>query len=410
MNNLDLRRPPRIRAHIEKLRQEWLAKQNAKPAGVSPAPVAQLQPASHPKLLDFDPDSLVHKSLWPKNGADLASYFQEGDLGLGDVIERLIRDKGVSIFAALKSLVSNFGLLSTMTGAYKHLTGEDCSCPAKKFKLNRRFPRAEWIKPHPNLAIFTYADGDHTFAANGLFRSLKQRGVVADLHVYTPNRIASADYAHNHKVADGSEEKRHWLFKLEILRNQCAKLNYDYFCWMDADQLCVRAPGDLLRLMGGDPVHCFLAGNLAGKTSTPDWWGPKMPAMVEMMRDCGVTSSKVYGTNGGLFIVRKDAIEEFYSRAMKFWNHAKEKGYRLADEPAIAAAMVPMMASPEAHENLKWLDLWAEEWTGALAGKIPDGTPWEFKDFFNQDDRRQVNPAIVHAMRSKASLVENGAK
>jgi hypothetical protein len=46
----------------------------------------------------------------------------------------------------------------------------------------------------------------------------------------------------------------------------------------------------------------------------------------------------------------------------------------------------------------------ASDWTGHYRDVLPDGQPWSFVDYFTEE-RILVNPAIVHAMRSKTALI-----
>jgi hypothetical protein len=48
------------------------------------------------------------------------------------------------------------------------------------------------------------------------------------------------------------------------------------------------------------------------------------------------------------------------------------------------------------------------DWTHQCAGRLPDGNPWRFQDHFAGKEY-EVNPAIVHAMRSKDALAAHGA-
>ena len=49
-------------------------------------------------------------------------------------------------------------------------------------------------------------------------------------------------------------------------------------------------------------------------------------------------------------------------------------------------------------------DLWAVDRSGCYAGKLPDGRDWKFVDAFTGKGH-DVNPAIVHAPRSKEALI-----
>ena len=53
------------------------------------------------------------------------------------------------------------------------------------------------------------------------------------------------------------------------------------------------------------------------------------------------------------------------------------------------------------------MDIWASEWTGALKDRLPNGSDWEFVEYMT-GKKINVNPSIVHAMRSKSALVQSG--
>src|SRR2546429_7709539 len=97
---------------------------------------------------------------------------------------------------------------------------------------------------------WTVTDGEYTDMAQALVHSARKAGVFKDFHIWSDHPV---DEAICHSC--GAFEKVGWLFKLVYLREQVAKLNYDYFVWLDADNYFVRNPGNLLSVMQGSPVH-----------------------------------------------------------------------------------------------------------------------------------------------------------
>jgi hypothetical protein len=89
---------------------------------------------------------------------------------------------------------------------------------------------------------------------------------------------------------------------------------------------------------------------------------------------------------------------------MDFWHFCKRAGYTFTEEAPLAYATHMLCGDPYRHTLRKTHDLWASDWTGVYSGRLPDGQPWQFVDYFNEETYA-VNPAIVHAMRSKDVLV-----
>lgn len=63
-----------------------------------------------------------------------------------------------------------------------------------------------------------------------------------------------------------------------------------------------------------------------------------------------------------------------------------------------------LCGNPYAHTLRRTAELWASDWTGCFRDRLPDGQSWCFEDYFT-GEKLPVNPAIVHAMRSKPALV-----
>jgi len=112
----------------------------------------------------------------------------------------------------------------------------------------------------------------------------------------------------------------------------------------------------------------------------------------------------VFNVNGGLFIAHHDVIETLFNLAYEFWTYCKENGWTFNDEPLLAYAMQMLCGNPYAHTFRETMDLWASDWTGRYHDDLPDGKAWFFSDYFTEE-KILVNPAIVHAMRSKSALI-----
>ncbi len=252
-------------------------------------------------------------------------------------------------------------------------------------------------------ATFCYwsvADGDYAHMMAACIRSARQVGVQEDFHIWTDTSIPDA-VCH----AAGKYEHRNYLFKFDFLL-KTIQLPYDYFVFLDADNFFVRHPGNLIRHTLGSPVHVVLESDCSRDTNTrPDWWGCPLDQYVRLMRECGVNSRSVFNTNAGFWIVHRDCAERMVELAMEFWNHCAMQMYSFTEEAPLAYAGHMLMGNPYAHVLEANPDVWASDWTGVYSGRLPDGSPWEFEDYMDEH-RFRVNPAIVHAMRSKDVLIK----
>jgi hypothetical protein len=202
-------------------------------------------------------------------------------------------------------------------------------------------------------------------------------------------------------------DKTHYLFKLRFLRDAVSKLNYEYFVWLDADSFFVRHPGDILRLMRNSPIHVSLESNACDPTCRrPDWWGCPLDTYAALMRGKGVRSRSIYNMNAGFWIVHHDVIDTVYSLCLDFWYYCHNHGFTFTEEAPLAYAMHMLCGNPSKHLLRESHEIWASDWTGCFKDRLPDGEPWWFVDYFTEENI-PVNPAIVHAMRSKNALIAN---
>jgi len=174
---------------------------------------------------------------------------------------------------------------------------------------------------------------------------------------------------------------------------------------LDADTYFVRQPGNVLRVLNGSPVHASLESD-ANSTDNirSEWEGCTLSNHVKLMRFNGVRSQAILTVNGGFWIVHHDAIDTFQTLAWNFWHFCKKAGYTFSVEPLLAYATQMLCGNPYEHTLKKTADLWAVDRSGCYAGKLPDGRDWKFVDAFTGKGH-DVNPAIVHAPRSKEALI-----
>lgn len=230
-------------------------------------------------------------------------------------------------------------------------------------------------------------------------KSARSVGVVEPFHVWSSTPVAGAI---NHQDPFGS--KTSYWFKFECLKEFVKLLPYDFFVWIDADSYFVRNPGNVLTIMQGDPVHSSLESDASSILNVrPDWWGCPLSIYVCLMRQLGVASKAVFNVNAGFWVVHRDAIDTFYDLAYRFLSVARKYGYDFTEEPPLAYATHMLCSNPSLHILRSTSEYWASDWTGHYADRLPDGMPWNFQDYFTEESF-SVNPAIVHAMRSKSVL------
>ncbi len=261
-------------------------------------------------------------------------------------------------------------------------------------------------KEEPKMKRFCYwtvADGKHGKMMETTIASARAAGVKEDFHVWSDQQIEGAI---NHDC--GKFDKTLYLFKFKFLREQVQKLDYDYFIFLDADNYFVRHPGDILSIMGKAPVFVCMENDCGSdKVKRRDWWSCPIKEWPVVLKKYGVKTPKFYNTNAGFWIVKKSVIEQFYSLAMMFWEKCqKEHGYKgFTEEPALAYVGHMLAGDEQENQTLdKTSHIWASDWAHYYSNVIPDGKPWTFEDYMT-GEKKTVNPAIVHAMRSKDAMI-----
>jgi hypothetical protein len=255
-----------------------------------------------------------------------------------------------------------------------------------------------------NVCFWNYADGNYPFMNAALIKSLRKFDINYDFYNLSPLEVKGAK---NIKINLNNKEKENYLFKFNLLKDVMLRMPHDYFIFLDADSYCVRHV-DVTQVIQDSPVHSFLESNCnSNKCLRPDWWGCPLNKYISLMRQRGVISQNIYNVNAGFWGVHKKAILQFYNLAMEFWFYCANSGFKFTEEAPLAYATHMMCGDAEKHVQRKWTNIWASDWTGNFKNILPENREWQFEDYMTTE-KYTVNPAIVHAMRSKDALVAEG--
>lgn len=255
--------------------------------------------------------------------------------------------------------------------------------------------------------IWSVAWGEYRYMLQSLMKSIRDVGIQHDILTFTDQPLTGVVSC---KTDDKIELDFKQYWKFHYLRKLKA-LDYDLFVFIDSDHFFVRKPSkDFSEIIGSDPWHSFLESPInSPRTRRGDWWGVQNPAMVQLYRGFGVNQREVYSTNGGFWMCKRDFIEHASSTGFLFRDFQKGKGLDLPEEVAISVLSHLFSLDYSNRFHYRYMDIWASEWTGVMKDKVPDGSFWDFQEYMTMETKN-VNPAIVHAMRSKSSLVDHGKK
>ena len=234
--------------------------------------------------------------------------------------------------------------------------------------------------------------------------SARAVGVTEDFHVYA---TAEAAGAINHPIPFGLDWDNH-MAKIRFIAETLRGNDYDAAVWLDSDSWFVRDPGDLRLKLRDNPIWVSMEGAITDPRASQrhnDWWtmwavGKGRPDFVEIMRTQGCIGQTIYSTNGGCWIVRKSAVEEFVERITSVSNSMRLNNPRISDEPPLAVLGQTIVKDFELNTVENMGDFWACDWVGRWRDRLPDGSPWLYQDWMTGREW-EINPAIVHVMRSK---------
>lgn len=249
------------------------------------------------------------------------------------------------------------------------------------------------------FCYWSVATGSYVDLLAAMIDSARAVGVREEFHVWADRPVPGACV---HPA--GAFDSWGWLFKLVFLRDEVARLDYEFFVFLDADNWFVRHPGDPGRLLNGSPMHLTLEADLTRAREVPVWWEYPADTLVTLMQAAGLPHASVYTVNAGMFVVRREAIEWVYALANRFWAFCRERGVWCVDEMLLAYAMQTLCAEPQRHRLEHTQDFWATDTNGVFADRLPDGRPFRFRGFHRLHDL-ELDPAIVHLIRGKTPML-----
>lgn len=255
--------------------------------------------------------------------------------------------------------------------------------------------------------IWSVAWGDYRYMMQALMDSIRSLDLGHDLLTFSDeplDGVMSLEMDRNITM----DFKQYWKFQY---LPKLMDLDYDLFVFIDSDHYFVRKPPkDFSDIIGSDPWHSFLESPInSPATRRGDWWGVPNQEMVKIYRGFGANQRTIYNTNGGFWMCKRPFLMQASMAGMSFRDYQKGLGLDLPEEVAIAVMSHIFSVDYTARFHSSYTDFWASEWTGAFKEKLPDGEPWQFQEYMT-NARSEINPAIVHAMRSKKALTEVGKR
>ena len=267
------------------------------------------------------------------------------------------------------------------------------------------------------FCFLNVSNNDHAKLAHTMVQSARKAGIKEDFHIFhdLPQDIPGAK---NYKVESKLDISGCW-FKLEYLLKFANTVELpEYVCWIDSDNYFVKTYSDpvsnFLEAAAGGVSMIILEDELTGlNNKRGDWWGISTPNTVRIFRELGCKAQRLYNTNGGLFMIRKDFIKAFYQLCQDFRQIINKKfNQNICEEYVLAIISNLFNVNPSLSNMSNGIGekTWCCDWKNVFANALPDGSKaWEAEHYLS-GDKYMVNPSIVHVMKNKPFLVAEYTK
>lgn len=238
-----------------------------------------------------------------------------------------------------------------------------------------------------------------------MVNSARKVGVAEDFHVFAPTPIAECVF---HPTPPNYGWRDH-LAKLDFAR-KLVDSHYDFVVWLDSDNYFVRDPDDLSPFIRQNPLWVMMESDMTitPKTKEDGWYHRKHEEIDALYRQEGLTHSKSWNSNGGMWMIRRENINEIADRVESIYGKWRQGPWpEVNDEGILACLGASLVDDPELNDFERCKNFWACDWVGIWNSRLPDGNDWEYTDWMHGTKQR-INPAIVHVMRGK-HLMQNAA-
>lgn len=256
------------------------------------------------------------------------------------------------------------------------------------------------------ICYWSISWGDYDYMVQSLVNSFQNVGMEKDFITFTEKPINNCI---NYRLDTSIDLDQLQFFKFEYLKKCMQQTDYDIFVFIDADHFFVKKPEiEVEDILSGSPWHSFLESPVnTSSTRRGDWWGIPNFNFINAIRTNGIQSKEIRNTNGGFWICNKNFINQAHSLAYQFHKYLRSNGFVVPEEVSIAYLSHLMSPKLEDRYLEKFTNYWASDWTEVFKDKLPEYKEWEYTSYMTFE-KIQVKPAIVHAMRSKKVLIENG--
>jgi hypothetical protein len=238
----------------------------------------------------------------------------------------------------------------------------------------------------------TLIDSFHEFQIDGDFIAISDRELKNCINVNIDPNIPL--------------DLSNYMFKFDYLK-KLVNYDYDYFVFIDSDSIFVRKPAisPLEFMKQGNPWHAFLESPInSNKTVRGDWWGVPNQKLEAYFRDLGVRCQEIRNMNAGYWVCKRNFINRAYTLGYECYNYFVNKGYRITEEIPMSYITNHICGDVSKHFHEKYFDYWASDWISVFLRVIPFDKEWEYESYMT-GEKLTVNPALVHAMRSKPELI-----
>ena len=239
--------------------------------------------------------------------------------------------------------------------------------------------------------------GEYGSLMENCVRTARAAGVFKEFHVLADRAIEGCE------CYDAMQcDMAHGLFKLHYLKVGMSRLLFDYFIWIDADTIFRRNPVDILGALGKSPIHVPLEEELTEANEHKEWKDVSYGKLRQVFIENGLTAP-VYLSRSAFWIVQREAIDDVYEIAMRFWNQTKASGLLLSVDAALGYAMQILCADPERHLLSARPNLWASKDPGASAGLESNGDSRSICHL--SYDANQCQAAVLHQSRNQLAQI-----